>query len=277
MVEAAFARELDVAAATAREAGALLRGLHGRGPLRDVRHKGAVDLVTEADRASEALIAERLLAAFPGDQLLAEEGTAAGVNAGAARRWIVDPLDGTTNFAHGHPVFAVSIALEAAGRVVAGVVYDPPRDELFAATLGGGATLNGASIAVSDTPALIEAMLATGFAYDVERRLENMPYLARFVAASQAVRREGAAALDVCYVACGRYDGYWERGVSAWDIAAAGLILREAGGALGGYLRRPFDIYGREIVASNAALQDAMQAIIADVAGEHGLGPEITN
>jgi myo-inositol-1(or 4)-monophosphatase len=266
--------ELRLASAVAREAGAILRALHGR--VRDVRHKGAVDLVTEADRASEALIATRLLAAYPDDALLAEEGTDAGVNAGARRRWIVDPLDGTTNFAHGHPVFAVSIALEVELQVVAGVVYDPLRDELFAAALGGGATLNDTPIVVSGVDTLIAAMLATGFAYDLARRMENLPYFASFVAATQAVRREGAAALDVCYVACGRYDGYWERGVSAWDVAAASLILSEAGGQLGGFQRRPIDVHAREIVASNLALHDAMQAIIADVIAEHGLGPLIT-
>jgi myo-inositol-1(or 4)-monophosphatase len=244
--------------------------------VRDVRHKGVVDLVTEADRASEALIAARLLCAYPDDALLAEEGAGAGLNAGARRRWIVDPLDGTTIFAHGHPVFAVSIALEVERQVVAGVVFDPLRDELFAATTGGGATLNDVPIAVSAVETLIEAMLATGFAYDLTRRMENLPFFARFVEATQAVRREGAAALDVCYVACGRYDGYWERGVSAWDVAAASLILSEAGGALGGFQHRPFDVHAREIVASNAALQGDMQAIIADVIAEGGLGPLTT-
>jgi myo-inositol-1(or 4)-monophosphatase len=269
----AYLAERQLAEAVAREAGEVLRSLHGR--VRDVRHKGVVDLVTEADRASEALIAARLLGVYPDDALLAEEGSGAGQNSGARRRWIVDPLDGTTNFAHGHPVFAVSIALEVERQVVVGVVYDPLRDELFAATAGGGATLNGSSLTCSTVATLIEAMLATGFAYDPTRRLENLSYFARFVAATQAVRREGAAALDVCYVACGRYDGYWERGVSAWDIAAAGLILAEAGGTLGGFLRRPFDIYAREIVASNRSLQAAMQDIIADVIAEHGAGSAI--
>ena len=275
MAEGPWACELAAAAAIAREAGALLRGMHGR--VRDVRHKGMVDLVTEADQASEALIAARLREAFPGDALLAEEETDTGLNAGARRRWIVDPLDGTTNFAHGHPVFAVSIALEADGQIVAGVVFDPLRDELFGATCGGGATLNGAPIRVSAIDALIEALLVTGFAYDVRRRLENIAYLERFVAVSQAVRREGSAALDLCYVACGRFDGYWERGVNAWDIAAASLILEEAGGVLGGYARRPFDVYGRELVASNVTLHDAMQAIIASVIEDSGLGPEIVS
>jgi myo-inositol-1(or 4)-monophosphatase len=274
MPQDSWQAELQLASAVAREAGDVLRALHGR--VRDVRHKGAVDLVTEADRASEALIAARLLAAYPDDALLAEEGSGIGLNAGALRRWIVDPLDGTTNFAHGHPVFAVSIALEVERHVVAGVVYDPLRDELFAATAGGGATLNAAPIAVSGVETLIEAMLATGFAYDLRRRMENLPFFGRFVETTQAVRREGAAALDVCYVACGRYDGYWERGVSAWDVAAASLILSEAGGALGGFQNRPFDVHAREIVASNGALHGAMQAIISEVVAMHGLGPLTT-
>jgi myo-inositol-1(or 4)-monophosphatase len=275
MPEGAWQSELQLASAVAREAGDVLRALHGR--VRDVRHKGVVDLVTEADRASEALIAARLLAAYPGDALLAEEGAGAGLNVGARRLWIVDPLVGTTNFAHGHPVFAVSIALEVDSQVVVGVVYDPLRDELFAANVGNGATLNDAPIAVSGVETLIGAMLATGFAYDLARRMENLPFFGRFVAATQAVRREGAAALDVCYVASGRYDGYWERGVSAWDVAAASLILSEAGGALGGFQHRPFDVHAREIVASNAALQGDMQAVIAAVLAAHDPGPLTTD
>jgi myo-inositol-1(or 4)-monophosphatase len=258
-----YRAEYDLAIAVAREAGALLREMHGR--VRDVRHKGLVDLVTEADRASEALIARRLLEAYPDDRLLAEEGTAASQNLGAERVWIVDPLDGTTNYAHGHPVFAVSIALYAAGHVRAGAVYDPLRDELFAARAGDGATLNDAPLCVSDTEQLIDAMLATGFAYDPVGRMENILYFQRFVELSQAVRREGSAALDLCYVAAGRYDGYWERGIAPWDVAAASLILTEAGGRLSGYASAPFDVFAREIVASNGHLHDAMQDVIRSI------------
>ncbi len=272
MPEALYARERATAEAAAREAGALLRGLHGR--VRDVRHKGLVDLVTEADKASEALIAETLARAFPADALLAEEGTGSG-SATDRRLWIVDPLDGTTNFAHGHPVFAVSIALMVERVVQLGVVYDPLRDELFAATRGTGTTLNGRPIQVSQTEQLIDALLATGFTYDPQERPRNLPYFARFSADAQAIRREGAAALDICYVAAGRYDGYWERGVAAWDVAAATLMLEEAGGRLSRYLGGAFDPFSGEIVASNGHLHEDMLRIIADVSSAHGLPTEI--
>lgn len=265
-----FAHELAVAEATAREAGALLRGLHGR--VRDIHHKGTVDLVTEADRASEALIAERLHAAFPDDSLLAEEGTGR-AGRDAPRLWIVDPLDGTTNFAHGHPVFAVSIAFCRAGIPQAGVVYDPLRDELFSGLRGGSATCNGTPLQVSATARLIDAMLATGFAYDESERPRNLPYFGRFVMETQAVRREGAAALDLCYVAAGRYDGYWERAIAPWDVAAAGLILELAGGRLTRYDGSPFDPFVSELVASNGHLHQDMLRSIAEVTAQHGLPP----
>jgi myo-inositol-1(or 4)-monophosphatase len=258
-----FAREYELAVATAREAGALLRSKFGN--VRDVRYKGLVDPVTEADAASEALIATRLLSAFPNDRLLAEEGSAAGANAQSERVWIVDPLDGTTNFMHGYPVFCVSIGLHVAGQPQVGVVYDPMRDELFAAACGQGATLNASPLAVSDTRELLRAMLATGFAYDPQRRLENIPYFEHFTELTQAVRRDGAAALDIASVAAGRFDGYWERGVSVWDVAAATLILTEAGGSVSAYDGGPYDPYSREIVSSNTHLHPAMLAAIADV------------
>lgn len=255
--------ELEVAIATAREAGALLRNSLGR--VRDVRYKGLVDPVTEADRASETLIAERLRSHFPNDQLLAEEGSGSDRNAGSQRLWIVDPLDGTTNFLHGNPVFCVSIGLHIAGVPQVGVVYDPMRDEMFAAARGRGATLNDVPIQVSETETLLRSMLATGFAYDPDRRQENIPYFARFVDVTQAVRRNGAAALDIAYVAAGRFDGYWERGVSAWDVAAATLILTEAGGTVSLYDGSPFDPFAREIVASNGVLHETMLDTIASV------------
>lgn len=255
--------ELDLAIATAREAGALLREKFGH--VRNIQYKGLVDPVTEADKASEALIAERLLAAFPDDRLLAEEGSGAGENTGAQRLWIVDPLDGTVNFMHGYPCFAVSIALVAGNETVVGAVYDPLRDELFAARRGHGATLNGEPIHVSETYELLRAMLVTGFAYDVNWRTENLAYFARFTDATQAVRRDGSAALDLAYVAAGRYDGYWERGIVAWDIAAAGLMLTESGGIVTTYSGQPFDPFAREIVASNGQIHQAMLDIIASV------------
>jgi myo-inositol-1(or 4)-monophosphatase len=257
--------ELDVAVSTAREAGELLRTAFGN--VRHVHYKGAVDPVTEADKASESLIASRLLEAFPDDRLLAEEGSGAGENSASERLWIVDPLDGTVNFMHGYPVFAVSVALRVGDETVVGVVYDPLRDELFSARRGHGATLNGEPIAVSTTGELLRAMLATGFAYDLEWRAENLAYFARFTDATQAIRRDGSAALDLAYVACGRYDGYWERGIVAWDVAAAALMLTESGGIVTGYGGQPFDPFAREIVASNGLIHPAMLDVIAAIEG----------
>ncbi len=258
-----YARELDIAISVAREAGSILRDSFGH--VRNVEYKSVVDPVTEADKASEALIADRLLSAFPNDRLLAEEGSGAGENAGSDRLWIVDPLDGTVNFMHGYPVFAVSIAFQAEGETVVGVVYDPIRDEVFAARRGHGATLNRTPIHVSTTTDLLRSMLVTGFAYDVEWRRENLAAFARFTDATQAVRRDGSAALDLAYVAAGRYDGYWERGIVAWDIAAAALMLTESGGIVTGYAGQPFDPFAREIVASNGSIHEAMLDIIAGV------------
>ena len=268
MPERPFRRELEVAVAAARDAGALLRGYFGQ--VRQVQYKSSVvDPVTEADRASEALIAGQLLAAFPDDQLLAEEGSGAGANVESQRVWIVDPLDGTANFMHGYPVFCVSIALRVAGDTVVGVIYDPLRDELFTAVRDQGAFLNGAPLTVSTTDRLIGAMLCTGFAYDLQRRAENLPYWSRFIELSQAVRRDGSAALDVAYVAAGRLDGYWERGIAPWDVAAGALMVAEAGGSVTSYQGQPFDSLGprgREIVASNGAVHAQMLATIASVA-----------
>ena len=258
-----YHHELTIAITTAREAGQVLREKFGH--VRNIQYKSIVDPVTEADKASEALIAERLLAAFPDDRLLAEEGSGAGENSGSDRLWIVDPLDGTVNFMHGYPMFAVSIALRAGDETVVGVVYDPLRDELFAAQRGHGATLNGEPIHVSDTTDLLHSMLVTGFAYDVEWRTENLAAFARFTDATQAVRRDGSAALDLAYVAAGRYDGYWERGIVAWDVAAAALMLTESGGIVSGYAGQRFDPFAREIVASNGHIQQVMLDIIAGV------------
>jgi myo-inositol-1(or 4)-monophosphatase len=229
----------------------------------NVRLKRVADLVTDADFASERLIAERIEEAFPDDHLLAEEGTETQSAASAERCWIVDPLDGTTNYAHGYPLYAVSIALEVQGIVEVGVVYVPVLDEMFAAVRGRGATLNDEPIGVSETDALIDSMLATGFAYDVAVRSENQPSWAAFVTDAQAVRRDGAAALDLCYVACGRYDGFWERELSPWDVAAGALIMAEAGGLVTDYRGGESDIYAREVVASNGLIHGHMLEVLA--------------
>lgn len=257
-----YAAELRFAVDVALAAGTLLREYQGK--VRSVRHKGIVDLVTDADLASERLIAERLADAFPRDHLLAEEGTAAGDGATGDRRWIVDPLDGTTSYAHGYPLYAVSIALEADGQVQVGAVYVPALDEMFAAERGCGATLNAEPIQVSEAGHLIDSMLCTGFAYDPLRRPDNLRHWSRFVAETQAVRRDGAAALDLCYVACGRYDGFWERELFPWDVAAGALFVSEAGGTVTGYRSERLDIYAREVVASNGNIHAQMLAALAE-------------
>lgn len=256
-----YARELEIAISAARDAGLLLRERLGN--VRQVRFKSSeVDPVTEADRASEALITERLLGAFPDDRILGEEGTGVGLNLGAERLWIVDPLDGTVNFLHGYPVFAVSIALSIGGTVQLGVVYDPMRDELFTTTRGHGALLNGEPVAISGTDQLIRAMLVSGFSYDLDERRANLPLWSCFVELAQAVRRDGSAALNLAYVACGRFDGYWESPIAPWDVAAAALLLEEAGGLLSRYDGSPFDPFAREIVATNGLLHAELLRVI---------------
>jgi myo-inositol-1(or 4)-monophosphatase len=249
-----LAKELEVALSAARRAGEVLRS--GFGTEHAITYKGEVDLVTEVDEEAERVIKEELLGAFPTYGMLAEEG---GGKAGEEdARWIVDPLDGTTNYAHGLPIFAVSIALERAGEVVVGVVYDPMRDETFVAERGGGAALNGEPIRVSETEEPIRALIATGLPYDRERMPEAMELFGRFAALSRGMRRLGAAALDLCYVACGRLDGYYERGIWPWDIAAGSLILEEAGGEITGYRGDALELGGKEVVASNGRLHEAM-------------------
>ena len=257
---------LDVAVAAALEAGALLRERFGRP--QDVRFKGTVDLVTDADRRSEAMIAGRVRAAFPDHRLLGEEGArgAEGEPGDDASPygWLIDPLDGTTNFAHGLPHFAVSIGLEHAGTPLVGVVYDPIREELFAAERAKGATRNGEPIEVSTTDDLVRSLLATGFSYDLTERAQQALVWRALITQVQAIRQTGSAALNLCYVAAGRLDGYWERSLSPWDVAAGALIVAEAGGRVSDYRDGPFQPYGREVVASNGWLHPALLAAIAE-------------
>lgn len=261
----------EVAIEVARRAGALLRERLGRE--RDVQFKGTIDLVTDADRAAEALIAGRLREAFPDHRLLGEEGARGagedGTASGAASPfgWVVDPLDGTTNYAHGYPHFAVSIALERAGTLLIGVVYDPMRDELFVAERGRGATLNGVPLRVSGTDTLITALLATGFPYDREARSEAAAIWNAFLYETQGVRRDGSAALNLCYVAAGRLDGFYERPLQPWDMGAGALLVKEAGGRVSDFRDGPFDPYGREVVASNGALHAALLGVIHEQMG----------
>ena len=243
-------RELEVAIAAAEAAGEVLR--NGFGQHQEIKFKGEVDLVTKADENAEQAITRVLQKTFPNYGMLAEEGGE--LKGEGTVRWIVDPLDGTTNFAHGLPLFCTSIALERDGEVVLGVVYDPMANETYTAERGGGATLNGEPIVVSDTDDPIRALLATGFPYDRDEVPAALELFGRFAVHTQGMRRLGSAALDLCYVAAGRLDGYYERGVKAWDIAAGTLILREAGGKVTNYSGHELDLELGEVVASNGLL-----------------------
>ena len=229
-----------------------------------IRKKGAIDLVTAIDvdveRMGRAVIAER----FPDHEVLAEElGNDTG-GAPARHRWVFDPLDGTVNFAHGLPIFCSCIALEVDGRPVVGAVFDPTRGELFTAERGAGARLNDAPLRVSDTGSVLDAMLCTGFPYDVHESVDDLVGLfGAFVARARAVRRLGSAALDLCYLAAGRFDGFWEQRLHPWDMSAASLVVEEAGGRLSRFDGAAFDTHGDEIVASNGRLHDEMLRIIA--------------
>lgn len=221
------AAELSFVETLAREAGALL--LHYRRAGFDVSHKGAIDLVTTADRESERLLVSAISARFPSHAIISEEDAAGHVpRAGAV--WYIDPLDGTTDFVHGHPNFAVSLGLYADAEPLLGVVYDPSRDELFSALRGGGAHLNGQPLAVSRASRLIESLLTSGFPYDVQESGRNIETFQHLTLLSRGVRISGASALDMAWVACGRLDGYWEPELKPWDVAAGALLVREAGG-----------------------------------------------
>lgn len=250
---------LNFAIRVAKDAGRLLRDRVGTRI--DIDHKGSIDLVTDVDLASEKLIREAISTYYPRHEILAEEG---GLSESSSEyRWIVDPLDGTTNYAHGYPIFCVSIALECKGEALLGVVYDPMRDELFSAERGGGATLNQRPICVSKTAELMQGLLSTGFPYDIKTaKLTNLDHWANFAMNAQALRRDGAAALDLCYVACGRYDGFWELNLSPWDTAAGALIVSEAGGRVTNFTGGQFSNYKPEVVASNSLIHDRMIEVL---------------
>ncbi len=248
-----------VAVGAAHRGGRVLREHFGN--LRSVAKKGPIDLVTEADTASEAAVLSAIRANFPAHSILAEES---GRRSGDPDRlWIVDPLDGTTNYAHQVPVFSVSIAFSHAGRIVVGVVLNPVSGELFAATDGGGAFLNGAPIRVSDTAAAGDALLATGFPYNFKENWDRIgPRFARCLHAAQGVRRYGSAALDLCFVACGRLDGYWEENLQPWDTAAGALVVREAGGRTTDFSGAPHVPDAAEILATNGAVHPEMITLL---------------
>ena len=248
---------LSFATQIAREAGNLLVQKLGSAK---VTSKGDINLVTEADIAAENLIIERIRSHYPQHGILAEESGEAELM--GDWKWIIDPLDGTTNYAHGYPCFCVSIALEHKGVLEVGVVYDPMRDEMFAAERGGGATLNDRQIRVSNVDELSQAMVCTGFPYNVRERPDFAREFAKFTMEAQAVRRDGSAALDLAYVACGRFDGFWEDGLNPWDIAAGALLIFEARGKVTKFNDAPLDIYNEQVLASNGLIHEAMMRVL---------------
>jgi myo-inositol-1(or 4)-monophosphatase len=231
-----------------------------------VAKKGEIDLVTEVDLACERMCRAVLAERFPEHDVLAEELSAGpGEEARAPYRWVFDPLDGTTNYAHGLPIFCASLALELDGQAIVGAIYDPSRRELFTAERGQGAFVNGARLKASATPALGDALLVTGFPYDMHvRGPELVELFGRFLHKARAVRRLGSAALDLCYVAAGRFEGFWEQHLKPWDVSAGALVVAEAGGRITGMDGAPFDARAGHLVASNGLVHDAMLAVIGD-------------
>lgn len=252
---------LNFAMETVRDAGRILLEKLGRV---NISKKGDINLVTEADLASEALIIERIRSHYPRHSILAEEsGDAVIIGDGGSSKWIIDPLDGTTNYAHGYPCFCVTIALEHEGQIMLGVTYDPTRDELFAAEKGRGATLNGKPIRVSRSETLRDSLIVTGFPYDFKTRPQFIKHFTDFLMESRGVRRDGSAAIDMAYVACGRFDGFWEEGLNPWDVAAGKLLVEEAGGVVSYYDGSPFSIYTPPILASNGNIHNAMITVLS--------------
>lgn len=240
--------------AMAREAGSLVMGYFRQHV--KIEYKGAVDLVTVADRESEALILEHIRKLFPTHDVMGEEGTR--LETGSEYKWYVDPLDGTTNFAHGYPVFCVSLAVERLGKRIAGVIYDPTRDEMFSAELGGGARLNESAIQVSTTANLGECLVGTGFPSQKRHKNPNIYFYHQLTLRTHGVRRAGSAALDLCNVASGRYDGFWEFNLNPWDTAAGVLIVEEAGGKVTDFSGGAFQIASRETLATNGLVHEAL-------------------
>lgn len=252
---------LDTAVEAVRRAGAIQ--LEGLGRAIDIRKKGTIDLVTEIDIAVERMIRALIAERHPDHDILAEEMGGPGAGSRSRYCWIVDPLDGTTNYAHGLPLFCCTVALEVDGVLEVGAIYDPTRDELFTAERGKGAFLNGKRLQVSQTATLIDALLVTGFPYTVQETLRELVGLfAAFLHTSRAVRRLGSAALDIAYVAAGRMDGFWEQGLNAWDIAAGVLLVQEAGGRVTGLDGGPLELRTGRILATNGLIHDQMREVV---------------
>ncbi len=254
--QAERARYLATAIQAAEAAGAVILE-HARSGFR-IDYKAAINLVTDADRQAEERIVRTILSAYPSHRILAEERGQDGA-ADSPCRWIIDPLDGTTNFAHGFPFYCVSIGLEYNGEPLVGVVLDPVRRELFTGVAGEGAYVNGERLHVSAITSLEQSLLVTGFAYNIRETADNnLDHFSRISLRAQAVRRTGSAALDLCYVASGRFDGYWEVKLSPWDMAAGVVIVREAGGLVSGFNRETFSLYGQELVATNGHIHNQL-------------------
>ncbi len=267
MAAVAESSYIPVMSEIAREVGALLMGYFERRV--KVEYKGDVDLVTEADRASEKLIAERIQQRWPGHDVFGEEGTRTAT--GSDYRWYIDPLDGTTNFAHGFPVFCVSLGLERKGERIAGVLFDPTRNELFSAEKGGGAFLNGERIHVSRIAALEESLVATGFPSHKRHKNPNIHFYHQITLRTHGVRRAGSAALDLASVASGRVDGFWEFNLNPWDTAAGTLLVEEAGGRVTRFDGTPFRMDSREVLASNGLIHQALMREFQEIFAGRGL------
>ncbi len=243
-----------------KRAGLILKNEYGK--TQSITYKGAINLVTEMDHRAEAAVIEILEKEFPSHSILTEESI--GREGSSSYRWILDPLDGTTNYAHGYPFFCVSLALEKDGQIIWGIIYDPLREELFAAEAGRGATVNGRALQVSAARLMHQSFLCTGFPYDMRESTEdNLRYFSRFAKIVQAIRRDGSAALDLCYVAMGRFDGFWEMKLNPWDVAAGGLIVTEAGGRVTNFSGNPFTINGQEILATNGLIHEDMLSVLS--------------
>lgn len=244
-----------VALKAVKEGGAILVKYFGK--IKSIDYKGEINLVTEADQRSEEVILSIIKDSYPNHRILAEETGESGNS--SSFKWIIDPLDGTTNYAHGYPCFCVSLAIEYEEEVLYGAVYDPVKDELFTAEKGKGAFINGKAIKTSSTKQLDQSLLCTGFPYDVRDDMDsNILNFRTFLMKAQAVRRDGSAALDLCHTAAGRFDGFWEQKLFPWDVAAGGLLVTEAGGKLTNFTGGNFSIYDKEIVASNGLIHDQM-------------------
>lgn len=251
---------LQAAVEASQAAGALLLRYAETGF--QIEYKNPINLVTDADRAAEQCVIDHLKTRFPDHRFLAEE-RGRDEEGSSPYRWIIDPLDGTTNFAHGYPAYCVSIGLEYEGRCIIGVVFDPSRNELFTAMEHRGACVNGRPIHVSNTQALDGSLLVTGFAYDIrETKRNNLDHFVKFALKAQGLRRTGSAALDLCYVAAGRFDGFWEVRLNPWDMAAGSVIAREAGGRLTDFSGKDLSIYEQELVASNGRIHEAMLTLL---------------